>query len=288
MKAVPRKLKLAGVESGRACKTTCCILVVLAALCSTLASALEAEEIFQRVSPAVVLIIVGDGLGRIYGTASGIVVAPGEIVTNCHAVAGAPRIAVTQAAGGRAAKASLRYADPERDLCQLSVADKNIFLRAITEVAPPDALRVGARVYAIGAPRGLELTISEGIVSSLREQAGIRVIQTTAAISPGSSGGGLFDAQGKLVGITSFLMRDAQNLNFAYPAFYIRELPGRSSRASIEKLGNRFRAPGEAENHEESSQRRARDEELRRQADMQRLEELRRQGFAIQGTDRAR
>lgn len=58
--------------------------------------------------------------------------------------------------------------------------------------------------------------------------------------------------------------------------------------ANIELLVNRSRAPGEAENREESSQRQARDEELRRQADMQRLEELRRQGFAIPGTDRVR
>jgi hypothetical protein len=122
----------------------------------------------------------------------------------------------------------------------------------------------------------------------LREHAGIRVIQNTAAISPGSSGGGLFDVQARLVGITSFLLRDAQNLNFAYPSFYIRDLPARSSRANIELLVNRFRTAGEAENGDELSQRRARDEELRRRADARKLEELRRQGFAIPGTDRAR
>jgi serine protease Do len=260
--------------------------MALLALCSHDVHALEAEEVFQRVAPAVVLIVVSDGLGRTYGTASGIVVAPGEIVTNCHAVAGAPHVAVTQGGGGKIARASLRYADPERDLCQLSVADKTVFQRAITDIGLPNDIRVGARVYAIGAPHGMELTISEGIVSSLREHAGIRVIQTTAAISPGSSGGGLFDSQGKLVGITSFLMRDAQNLNFAYPAFYIRELPGRSSRASIELLGNRFRAPSASEDNDELRQRQARDAESRRQADARRMEELRRQGFAVPEADR--
>ncbi len=68
--------------------------------------AFEADELFQRVAPAVVLITVSDGLGRNYGSASGVVVAPGEIVTNCHVIAGATRIAVTQSAGGKVAQAS--------------------------------------------------------------------------------------------------------------------------------------------------------------------------------------
>ncbi len=274
-------------RGGRRAVRACWPLIVLA-LWPRSAPALEADELFQRVAPAVVLITVSDGLGRTYGSASGVVVAPGEIVTNCHVIAGAARVAAIQAAGGKMARATLHYADPERDLCQLSVADRNLFANAVADIALADAIRIGARVYAVGAPRGLELTISEGIVSSLREHAGIRVIQTTAAISPGSSGGGLFDAQARLVGITSFLLKDAQNLNFAFPASYIRELPARSSRANIGLMVNRFLTPGEAENHEEASQRRARDDELRRQADARKLEELRRQGFAIPGTDRAR
>ncbi len=263
--------------------TACGVLAALAVAWSAGASALEADEIFQRMAPAVVLITVSDGLGRVYGTASGVVVAPGEIVTNCHAVAGAVRITVTQATGDKSARATLHYADTERDLCQLSVADKTVFPRAATDIAMPDAIRVGARVYAIGAPRGLELTISEGIVSSLREHMGTRFIQTTAAISPGSSGGGLFDTQARLVAITSFLMKDAQSLNFAYPAFYIRELPGRSSRASVEQLVNRFRAPSLAEDGDALSERQARDAESRRQVDARRMEELRKQGFAVPG-----
>jgi serine protease Do len=63
-------------------------------------------------------------------------------------------------------------------------------------VGSTKSLKVGAKVYAIGAPKGLELTLSDGIVSSLREVEGGQYIQTTAAISPGSSGGGLFDENG--------------------------------------------------------------------------------------------
>ena len=70
-------------------------------------------------------------------------------------------------------------------------------------------------MYAIGSPSGLRNTLSEGIVSGLREIKGIQHIQTTTPISPGSSGGGLFDAEGKLIGITTFRIGDNGNLNFA-------------------------------------------------------------------------
>ncbi len=92
-------------------------------------------------------------------------------------------------------------------------------------------LKVGAKVYAVGAPHGLELTLSEGIVSSLREFEGSNYIQTTAAISNGSSGGGLFDENGALVGLMTFNYTKGQNLNFASPVEWVEELPKRSVKA---------------------------------------------------------
>ena len=87
------------------------------------------------------------------------------------------------------------------------------------ETAPSTSLRVGDRVYAIGAPHGLELTLSEGLVSALRSVGGDQVIEiTTAPISPGSSGGGLFDERSPgSIGITSFKSKGGENLNFAWP-----------------------------------------------------------------------
>ncbi len=79
------------------------------------------------------------------------------------------------------------------------------------------------------SPQGLELTISEGIVSSLRSVPDVgTVIQTSAAISPGSSGGGLFDSSGRLIGITTFQSKSGQNLNFAVPAEWIKTMSTRS------------------------------------------------------------
>ncbi len=98
-------------------------------------------------------------------------------------------------------------------------------------------------MFAIGAPRGLELTMSDGIVSGLRHIDGTLVIQTNAAISPGSSGGGLFNEDAQLIGITTWLIRESQNLNFALSADLIPELQikmevARSERIKQEQLDN--------------------------------------------------
>ena len=81
-----------------------------------------------------------------------------------------------------------------------------------------DDLVVGEKVYTVGAPIGLERTLGEGIISGLRKFEGEKLIQTSAPISSGSSGGGLFDTRGNLIGITTFLLYEAQNLNFAIAA----------------------------------------------------------------------
>ena len=81
-----------------------------------------------------------------------------------------------------------------------------------------EELHVGEQVYTIGSPSALESTLGQGIVSGLRTVAGQHLVQTTAPISPGSSGGGLFDGAGNLIGITSFMLKNSQGLNFAVAA----------------------------------------------------------------------
>jgi len=97
-------------------------------------------------------------------------------------------------------------------------------------LAHESSLRVGMRVYAVGAPRRLEQTISDGLLSALRRgDAGeLQLVQTSAPISPGSSGGGLFDAHGRLIGITTSGLKESQNLNFAMPARWISDLARRN------------------------------------------------------------
>ena len=83
---------------------------------------------------------------------------------------------------------------------------------------------VGDKVVAIGNPRGLEGSVSEGIISAIRGTEGVQVLQITAPISPGSSGGPLFSAAGEVVGVTTATLRDSQSLNFAVPAVLLLTL----------------------------------------------------------------
>jgi serine protease Do len=201
------------------------------ALAASLAGAqtpLPPETLFEHVSPSVWVVRTFDGNSRPLMQGSGVVIGPGRLITNCHVLRQARAVSV-----GRenvSFGATLEHADPERDLCQLKVAN---FHAPAVAIAGTDGLRVGARVYAIGAPRGLETTISDGLLSGLRRNAQdqLDALQITVPISGGSSGGGLFDTQGRLIGITTFMLRDAQNLNFALPGAWIAEVPARAQAA---------------------------------------------------------
>ena len=110
-------------------------------------------------------------------------------------------------------------ADLEADRCVLRISDAEpVPLAKWARVRPYADVKVGERVFTIGAPQGLELSLAEGLVSSKRTIDAGRLIQTSAPISSGSSGGGLFDTHGHLIGITTFMLKNSQNLNFAIAA----------------------------------------------------------------------
>jgi hypothetical protein len=85
-------------------------------------------------------------------------------------------------------------------------------------------LGVGQRVIAVGSPQGLENTVSDGILSAIREYDSVRYLQITAPISPGSSGGPVLDSNGHMIGVASFQFEKGQNLDFAVPAEYVQPL----------------------------------------------------------------
>ena len=190
--------------------------------------ALDSAELYERESPGIWVVSVYDAQGVRFGMGSSVVIGPEELVTNCHVLKGGRSVSIRREKITHAA--SLLHADAERDLCILRA--KGLTAPAV-KIAPLSALKVGQKVYAIGAPRGYELTLSDGLLSSLNKDERDRIVrlQTTAPISPGSSGGGLFNAQGQLVGITYLMRTDAQNLNFAIPAQWIAEVPARSAQA---------------------------------------------------------
>jgi len=207
------------------------LATLLAGVAVTHAHALTAEQVYAKVAPSVWRVVTYDADNLPLGQGSGVVVGTEMVVTNCHVLARAKRVAVKREKESLDAK--LTMWDVKRDMCQLNV----VGLKAPPVwVADSSKVTVGQNVFAIGNPKGLELTMSAGLVSSLRRNTAgqLVLIQTSAAISGGSSGGGLFDAQGNLVGLTTLgsVSGDAQNLNFAIPAEWVRELPARHAAAA--------------------------------------------------------
>ena len=195
----------------------------------------SAKEVFAEVSGGIVVVMATNARGADIGQGSGVVIGENEIATNCHVVSGATSIVVRQAADARGHEtyrmaAKLTARNENRDLCILFVEE--LSLPPAAKPVPLGAGRnvsIGEEVYAIGAPHGLELSLSRGIISQLRGEGGKRVapiIQTDAAISPGSSGGGLFDQDGKLIGITTFKASGSrtEGLSFAVPVEWVTEL----------------------------------------------------------------
>jgi len=178
-------------------------------------AAMAPTEIFKRVSPSVVVVEILSDQGVVVGFGSGVVVGQEVVATNRHVVEAGSKLRVRRQKETWPARIDSLQAT--RDLARLAVPGLTAPAVSIRASA---TLEVGERVWAVGAPQGLELTLSEGLISGIRPLPGHNenVLQTTAAISPGSSGGGLFDGQGRLVGITSSYRREGQSLNFALPA----------------------------------------------------------------------
>jgi hypothetical protein len=189
-----------------------------------------AETVFTKQAGKVVFLITRK-LGEPHSLASGVILAAdGYIATNYHALEGADAIEIRffsepgNSEDYTTFKAvKLLYADSDHDIAILKVSANTLpFLTSCPDTGDCRA-RVGQKVYAIGNPKGLSNTISEGIVSALRSLDNRDVIQHTAAISPGSSGGALVDSRGDLIGMNSWQVADGQNLNFAIPSKYLIE-----------------------------------------------------------------
>lgn len=191
-------------------------------------AALEGSALFKKLSPSVFVLEAVRPEGTAQGSA--VAVTESELVTNCHVVQAAQKLTLKQ--GKQQWPAQLLRADPASDRCTITAQGAK--LKPVAGVRSYDSLEVGEPAYTLGSPVGLELTLSNGIVSGRREEDGRNYVQTTAPISPGSSGGGLFDARGNLIGVTTLVLVGRehlnQSLNFAIPAdAYFETTAGKAS-----------------------------------------------------------
>jgi hypothetical protein len=194
-----------------------CVLLLLnaAALHAFQGGPTDWVSIVSRTKAAVAVIETERGLGTGF-----IVRSSGTLVTNQHVVAGASQICVTLPSGEKYQKAFVLAEDEDRDLAILRIEGSDLPALSIASTAD---LAIGAEVLLIGAPEGLSHTVSTGVVSAIRiMKNGMKVIQTTAPASPGSSGGPLLSREGHVIGVLTFQFNEGQNLNFAVPSNYVQ------------------------------------------------------------------
>lgn len=174
------------------------------------------EDVVENILPAAVVVESNNGHGS--GT---VLTSDGIIVTNLHVISKVTDLRVKLSNGSRYDEVKILGFDEKNDLAIIKVNGSNLPHISLNRISKA---KIGQTVYALGAPEGLEQTLSKGIVSSVRVFEGVEVIQTDAAISSGSSGGGLFSQNGALLGILVSYYKEGQNLNFAIPAQLITPL----------------------------------------------------------------
>jgi len=178
---------------------------------------LSPASIAQRATPATVTIVTFGALGDTLGQGSGFIVrATGEILTNYHVMAGASRAVVQLSTGERFERVEAVDSDSLADLAIIKIPGYALPVVTMSSTTPP----VGSKVVVIGSPLGLSQTVSDGLVSGLRLRDGKQVLQISAPISHGSSGGPVFSESGNVIGIATASIESGQQLNFAVPARY--------------------------------------------------------------------
>ncbi len=189
---------------------------------------LTPAQIAARSTPAIVTVHTPEGMG------TGFVIRPeGWIVTNLHVVAGADQVFVTLPNKKSYPVLEIVNVSAEHDLVVLRIDAGKLPVLALGE---SDAVRPGDPVVAIGHPLGLEDTVSNGLVSAVRELDELTVLQISAPIAPGSSGGPLFNEHGEVIGVATAILRGGQNINLGLPAKYVQDLVAHPEPMPVEKF----------------------------------------------------
>ncbi|MFA6129691.1 MAG: trypsin-like peptidase domain-containing protein [Candidatus Omnitrophota bacterium] len=179
------------------------------------------EGLVQLASPAIVMITTVSNTGGALGSGF-LISSDGTIVTNYHVIKGAEGLGVKFAQEKELiTNVSVIKTDAIRDIALIKI--NTPVNAAPLSLGDSEQISVGERVVAIGNPQGLQNTVSDGLVSAVRDAGGVKQIQISVPISHGSSGGALINMRGQAIGITSSGYDQAQNLNFAIPINYVKE-----------------------------------------------------------------
>lgn len=210
-------------------KRSVAIAMLIFCTCLFYLKTAQANEAINSVLKRVVMVIAMDENYQPIAIGSGFVIGQnGEIATNYHVIEGA-------------SSALLKFVNKDEKYSVENIVQTStkydlaiIQISAKTEplsLGDDELATVGNRIFAIGNPEGLEGTVSEGIISGFRKvDESFRLMQITAPISPGSSGGPVINQNGQVIGIASASIILGQNLNFAVPAKQLKELISKSSK----------------------------------------------------------
>lgn len=210
------------------------------------AQAANIKELVKRESPAIVAVYSLNAQGEVQGTGTGFIVrADGMIITNFHVIKGASNALIKLRNGEVYNRVWVIDFHPRRDIAVLKI--QAIGLPTVT-LGDSEAVEQGDWCVAIGNPKGLEHTVSDGLISAMRIMKGNKMFQISTPISPGSSGGPLYNSQGEVIGITSAALvgEGVQNLNFAVPLKYSLPMMEGESRMTLAELAAQYGEPESA------------------------------------------
>jgi tetratricopeptide (TPR) repeat protein len=180
-------------------------------------------ELVRRIKPSVVSIITYDNKGQRLMRGSGFFTGPDRVITNRHVIEKAYKAEVHLTNGNSYNVSGVLAIDGAGDiaLLQVDVPASLASPLSVVRTTPQE----GERVVVIGNPLGLEGSVSDGIVSAVRDIPSFgRIIQITAPISPGSSGSPVVNMQGQVIGVATLQLTEGQSLNFAIPSDRVAQL----------------------------------------------------------------
>jgi hypothetical protein len=206
---------------------------------------LTPAEIAERSTNSIALIRVDGGLG------SGFVVGEdGRVATNFHVIRGASEATVVLGNGKEYEAVEVLAVDEEQDLAILRVEARKLKPLPLGDSAK---IKPGERVVAIGHPLGLGATVSDGLVSGLREVTPTQsLVQISAPISQGSSGGPVFNDRGEVIGVSTLMVSSGQNLNFAVPVNALKALLSTKKGVKMADFGTQSRPERSVPEHSAS------------------------------------
>ncbi|MGC2237023.1 MAG: trypsin-like peptidase domain-containing protein [Pyrinomonadaceae bacterium] len=200
------------------------IISILLSACATLAAAQDfLPELVKRIKPSAVAIETFDAKGASLARGSGFFISGDKVITNRHVIEKSSRVEVHLMNGSKYAAKGVLAIDGEGDLAllQVDVPKELAVPLPLVQSAPLE----GESIVVIGNPFGLEGSVSNGIVSAVREIPGYgKIIQITAPISPGSSGSPVVNMRGQVIGVATLQAAEGQSLNFAVPSERISQL----------------------------------------------------------------